>query len=108
MELLPAELRASLPALYTQEKNRDPTVHLKFFTPDSNWTWFATEGEAQEDDFLFFGYVCVFEEEWGYFVLSELSEAPGPLGHSSGPGSARDGSSENAFRCSTPRCAARR
>lgn len=77
MELLPASLRASLPALYSQERNPDPRVHLKFFTPDSDWTWFATEGEAQEDDFLFFGYVCGFEEEWGYFVLSELSSAGG-------------------------------
>jgi len=28
-----------------------------------------------EDDFLFFGYVCGFEEEWGYFVLPELTSA---------------------------------
>jgi hypothetical protein len=55
-------------------------VHLKFFTPDSNWTWFVTEGESQDGDFLFFGYVCGFEEEWGYFVLSELTGATGPLG----------------------------
>jgi Protein of unknown function (DUF2958) len=80
MELLPAELRERLPRLYSQESNSDPTVHRKFFTPDSHWTWFATEGEAQEDDFFFFGYVCGLEEEWGYFVLSELSEARGPLG----------------------------
>jgi hypothetical protein len=70
MELLTAALRASLPRLYSQEGNPDPTVHLKFFTPDSDWTWFATEGEPQGDDFLFFGYVCGLEEEWGYFVLS--------------------------------------
>jgi Protein of unknown function (DUF2958) len=80
MELLPAELRERLPRLYSQESNSDPTVHLKFFTPDSNWTWFATEGETKDNDFLFFGYVCGFEEEWGYFVLSELSSARGPLG----------------------------
>ena len=77
MELLPAELRASLPALYSQEGNPDPRVHLKFFTPDSDWTWFVTEGQTQEDDFLFFGYVCGFEEEWGYFVLSELASIGG-------------------------------
>src|SRR5947208_1324293 len=80
MELLPAEVRERLPRLYSQEHNSDPIVHLKFFTPDSNWTWFATEGETQDNDFLFFGYVCGFEEEWGYFVLSELSSARGPLG----------------------------
>ena len=48
MKLLTAELRARLPALYTQEKIKDPVVHIKFFTPDSNWTWYATEGQADE------------------------------------------------------------
>ena len=33
MELLPQELRATLPKLYAQEKNKDPIVHVKFFTP---------------------------------------------------------------------------
>jgi hypothetical protein len=80
MELLTAELRAQLPALYSQEHNQDPTVLCKFFTPDSNWTWLVTEGAAQDDDFLFFGYVIGLEEEWGYFVLSELESGHGPLG----------------------------
>jgi hypothetical protein len=55
-------------------------VHCKYFTPDSNWTWFATEGSEDEGDFRFFGYVIGFEEEWGYFLLSELESARGPLG----------------------------
>ena len=80
MELLPADVRETLPKLYTQEKDRDPTVHVKFFTPDSGWTWYATEGQAEEDDFLFFGYVIGFEREWGYFSLNELKAARGPLG----------------------------
>lgn len=77
MELLPAALGASLPALYSQEGNPDPPVHMKFFTPASDWTWFVTEGQPQEDDFLLFGYVCGFEEEWGYFTLSELANVGG-------------------------------
>jgi hypothetical protein len=80
MKLLTEELRRRLPSLYSQEKIKDAIVHCKFFTPDSNWTWFATEGQAEEDDFRFFGYVIGFEEEWGYFVLSELGSARGPLG----------------------------
>jgi len=80
MKLLTAELRATLPSLYAQEKVPDPIVHAKFFTPDSNWTWYVTEGEADESDCRFFGYVCGMEEEWGYFVLSELESARGPLG----------------------------
>jgi hypothetical protein len=56
MKLLTPELRASLPPLYAQEKVADPVVHAKFFTPDSNWTWYVKEGEAEDDDFRFFGY----------------------------------------------------
>jgi hypothetical protein len=79
MQLLTEKLRASLPPLYAQDGNSNPIVHAKFFTPDSNWTWFVTEGGAEEDDFIFFGYVIGFEEEWGYFALSELESARGPL-----------------------------
>ena len=75
MQLLSAELRASLPALYSQETQDDPQVICKFFTPDSNWTWFVTEGSPDEDndqDIRFFGFVIGFAEAWGYFMLSEL------------------------------------
>ena len=33
----------------------------------------------EEDDFIFFGYVVGQFEEWGYFALSELESARGPL-----------------------------
>ena len=49
MQLLTEELRAQLPKLYSQENIPDPIVHLKFFTPDSNWTWYVTEGEPDGD-----------------------------------------------------------
>ena len=80
MELFPTELRQNLPPLYSQEKVADPTVHVRFFTPDANWTWYVTEGSQEEDDFIFFGYVIGLEKEWGYFALSELATARGPLG----------------------------
>lgn len=80
MELLTAELRAKLPRLYAQDNVPDPIVYVKFFTPDSSWTWFVTEGESDGDDFRFFGYVVGFEREWGYFVLSELATTRGPRG----------------------------
>jgi hypothetical protein len=79
MQLLTEELRRSLPALYAQEHVSDPIVHVKFFTPDSSWTWYATEGSTNGDDFIFFGYVIGHEREWGYFSLSELEEARGPM-----------------------------
>ena len=48
MQLLPQELRMQLPSLYEQENIKDPIVHVKFFTPDSSWTWYVTEGEEEE------------------------------------------------------------
>jgi hypothetical protein len=80
MKLLTAELRGQLPPLYAQEKIQDPIVHVKFFCPWNNWTWFATEGEPDEEDFRFFGCVFGHEEEWGYFVLSEMESVRGPGG----------------------------
>ena len=77
MELLPEEIRQQLPPLYSQEHVDDPVVLVKFFTPDSNWTWYAYEFDGED---LFFGLVYGFETELGYFSLSELSEARGPLG----------------------------
>ena len=80
MILLPPELRATLPALYAQEKVKDPIVHIKFFTPWTRWTWFVTEGEEQEDTFMFFGHIIGQEEELGYFTLEELESINGPAG----------------------------
>jgi Protein of unknown function (DUF2958) len=80
MQLLSEELRALLPPLYSQEGTSDPIVYAKFFTPDSNWTWFITEGGQDGDEYLFFGYVIGFEAEWGYSALSDLESVRGPLG----------------------------
>ena len=80
MELLTQEVRKILPPLYSQENKPDPTAYVKLFTPDSTWTWYATEGSEEAGDFIFFGYVFGFEEEWGYFSLFELQAARGPQG----------------------------
>jgi hypothetical protein len=74
MQLLPEELRAAIPALYSQEnvKTQDKTVHAKFFFPAAEWTWFVIEGKQEEDDYVFFGFVVGYVEEWGYFTLNEL------------------------------------
>jgi hypothetical protein len=79
MELLPDELRKSLPALYAQQNTINPQIYAKFFTPDSDWTWFVAEGETEGEDFIFFGYVVGFEPEWGYFSLNELQAVRGLL-----------------------------
>ncbi|MCL4486824.1 MAG: DUF2958 domain-containing protein [Chloroflexi bacterium] len=77
MQLLTQELRDKLPALGATEKEDDPSAIVKFFTPDSNWTWFATEFDGED---TFFGAVSGAEFELGYFSLSELQELRGPFG----------------------------
>jgi Protein of unknown function (DUF2958) len=77
MELVTKELREQLPPLYAQEHEVDPLVVCKFFTPDSSWTWYVLEFDGED---VFFGLVICFEQELGYFSLSELQAARGPLG----------------------------
>lgn len=77
--LTPEDLR-TLPEIKGTEADKDPLVRIKFFTPWSNWTWFVTEGEAEEGDVRFFGYVEGLENELGYFMLSELESVRGPGG----------------------------
>lgn len=73
-KFFPAEVRDSLPAL--GRGGDDPLVQCKFFTPDSGWTWYATEYSDGE----FFGYVVGLDAELGYWMLDDLVEATGPHG----------------------------
>jgi hypothetical protein len=51
---------------------KDARVHVKFFSPWSGWTWYATEYDPSER--RFFGYVKGDFPEYGYFSLDELSD----------------------------------
>jgi len=78
MKLLTKEIKEVIPKLYTQEERGDEAVvYVKFFTPWSNWTWYATEFDGED---TFFGWVVGLEKELGYFSLKELSEVTGPFG----------------------------
>lgn len=77
MELLPKEIAQKIPPLYATDNHPDPIIQVKFFTPWSNWTWYATEFDGED---IFFGYVEGFEKELGYFSLSELASVKGPYG----------------------------
>ncbi len=56
----------------------DARVIAKYFDPCGSWTWYATEYDSAER--RFFGYVCGFEQEWGYFSLDEMEGVRGRLG----------------------------
>jgi hypothetical protein len=78
MKLLTKEILDKLPKLYSQEKKGlDAIVQVKFFTPWSNWTWYATEYDGED---IFFGLVDGLEKELGTFSLMELESLVGPAG----------------------------
>jgi len=78
MKLLTKELERKLPPLYATEKQEDPVVVVKFFTPWSFWSWYILEYDPKNR--LFFGYVIGFDKELGYFSLDELGAIRGPYG----------------------------
>ena len=78
MMLLTKQNLKDLPPLYATDGKEDALAPVKFFTPDSSWTWYAVEFDPAEG--LFYGLACGHEDEWGYFSLAELENARGPLG----------------------------
>lgn len=77
MKLLTKQVRRRLPRLYETEAQEDPIAVVRFFAPDSSWVWYATEFDGED---VFFGLVRGLVEELGYFRLSDLRCAKGPLG----------------------------
>lgn len=96
--LLDQASRERLPKLYSNEDiGLNALAQVKFFTPSSNWTWYASEASAAMndgtykaltevdpndpaiEDVIFFGLVDGFEIELGYFSLSELEGIGGGL-----------------------------
>ena len=100
MDLLTKEICQKIPALYSQEEKKpeDVKIIVKFFTPWSHWTWYATEagGVKNNEDYVplsecyndlesyadvtFFGFVAGDFPELGYFSLNELKSVNGPMG----------------------------
>ncbi|MGD9723587.1 MAG: DUF2958 domain-containing protein [Pirellulales bacterium] len=76
-KLLPRKVRNLLPPLGATENERDPKVIVKFFTPDSSWTWFAMEFDGVD---TFYGLVDGDFRELGTFSLKELLSIRGALG----------------------------
>lgn len=96
--LLDQASRERLPKLYSNEDiGLSALAQVKFFTPSSNWTWYASEASAAMtdgtykaltevdpndpniEDVIFFGLVDGFELELGYFSLAELEGVGGGL-----------------------------
>ena len=77
-DLMPDSIAATIPPLYATKEDADPVACVKWFTPDSSWTWYVMEFDPK--DRLCFGYVEGLEKELGYFSLDEIEHIRGPLG----------------------------
>lgn len=76
--LLDQDSKEKLPQLYSgEEKGLDALAQVKFFTPDAQWSWYASEFDGEDK---FFGLVSGLEVELGYFSLGELMMLRGPMG----------------------------
>jgi hypothetical protein len=82
-KLLPKDVEARMPTLMsTDGQGEEALVQVKYFTPDSSWSWFALEYDPGQR--IFFGWVIDASAphfaELGSFSLDELEAAHGPLG----------------------------
>ena len=50
MSLLPEHIRKIIPKLYATENLpfEKKIIHTKFFTPDSDWTWYVAEFDGED------------------------------------------------------------
>lgn len=78
MELIPQEIRDTIPKLYETEDQKDPLVYCKLFL--DGWTWLILEMSIDDD--VCFGYVIspFCNGKLGYFSLAEIQEVKGSLG----------------------------
>ena len=75
MKLINEKDKLKLPALYANEDlGLDAIVVIKFWHPETKWVWYASEGSAEGEGFIFFGLVIGYEAELGYFSLAELEQ----------------------------------
>ena len=61
-------------------KGMDAEVLVKYFNPCGSGTWLITEAQREGDDWRLFGYCHIYEWEWGFLMLSELTHLHLPFG----------------------------
>ena len=74
MKLLTKSIESKIPKLYANEEKQESEirVYAKYFHVRSNWSWYATEYDAETK--TFFGFVDGLDKELGYFSLTEMEE----------------------------------
>ena len=78
VRLLTRADRRNLPDLYAQDgAGLDAVAWVKWFTPDSNRTWYVSEYDGAD---LCFGLAIGHAAELGYFSMAEVAALRGPMG----------------------------
>ena len=83
MKLLTKALQKQIPPLYSTEDVPlgDKMVVAKFFDPCGSYTLYIIELSEEEDDTLLWGLTTgLYEDEFGYTSLNEISAYKGKLG----------------------------
>lgn len=75
-KLLTKELIKRFESIGCQDGCGDPLVIAHYFNPCGAGNWYATEYLPHER--IFFGFVSLLEQEWGYFSLDELESTKVP------------------------------
>ena len=75
---MPADITPTIPRIGETSQQPDPTLHVKWFTADANWTWYVAEYDP--DSRIAYGFVVGHEPEWGTFSLDEIVQIRGALG----------------------------
>jgi len=76
--LLPDKIASAIPRLGETSEHPDPTIHVKWFTPDGNYSWHIVEFDPGTR--ICFGFVVGSFPEWGTFNLDEIRQLRGSLG----------------------------
>ena len=71
MSLIAKDIVNKIPNLYETENQEEKICYVKLFLADSNWTWYIIEIDKSDYNTCY-GLVDGFEQELGYFSLSEL------------------------------------
>ena len=82
MMLLTKELENQIPLIGTTDKNPDPMVWVKWFTPDSSYTWYITERNPHTGRCFGVTVNPASNMPWelGYFDQKEIESVRGKLG----------------------------
>jgi hypothetical protein len=71
-DLWPATVARKVPALYSQEKEKDPTAWVKLFSPYTNAVWYITEYDPSSKEAFGWADLGMGGGELGYISIREL------------------------------------